>query len=195
MLLRAGREVSRVVRAANPRNARPEARGQGGRCSPVRRMPPWTTPGSGAGGPPVAKLYSPQTPLWRSGPVTKRATPEGTADHPEDAAQAARARHCNGGRVGSVGSGSGSGPGLGGGSPGKGEGRGEGKGDGGWMGGMGCCEGTALHSPEFVEAEPSRRAVGARFDGPADAEHTTGCVVARRNLDRGRGRRGEWHTS
>ena len=42
-----------------------------------------------------------------------------------------RARHCKGGRVGSVGLGSGSGPGLGGGSPGKGEGRGEGKGDGG----------------------------------------------------------------
>ena len=61
--------------------------------------------------------------------------------------EARRARHCKGGRVGSVGPGSGSGPGLGGGSPGKGEGRGVGKGDGGWVGGTGCCEDTALHSP------------------------------------------------
>ena len=53
-----------------------------------------------------------------------------------------RARHCKGGRVGSIGSGPGSGPGLGGGSPGKGE--------GGSVGGMGCCEATALHSPEVA---------------------------------------------
>jgi hypothetical protein len=57
-----------------------------------------------------------------------------------------RARHCKGGRGGSIGAGSGSGPGLGGGSPGKGEGKGSGMGDGGSVGGMGCCEGTALHS-------------------------------------------------
>ncbi len=64
---------------------------------------------------------------------------------------AGHARHCKGGRGGSLEAGSGSGPGLGGGSPGKGEGRGVGKGDGGSVGGgMGCCEGTALHSPEVA---------------------------------------------
>ena len=64
---------------------------------------------------------------------------------------AGRARHCKGGRGGSIGAGSGSGPGLGGGSPGKGEGKGSGKGvGGGSVGGMGCCEATALHSPEVA---------------------------------------------
>ena len=60
---------------------------------------------------------------------------------------AGRARHCKGGRGGSIGAGSGSGPGLGGRSPGKGEGKGSGKGVGGPVGGMGCCGATALHSP------------------------------------------------
>ena len=73
--------------------------------------------------------------------------------------------------MGSVGSGSG--PGLGGGSPGKGEG----KGDGGLVGGMGCCEATALHSPEVAGAAPSRRTADAAFDGSADAQHTTRSVT------------------
>jgi hypothetical protein len=170
MLLRGGREASRVLRAAGPRDACPEARGQGSRHSPARRVQPWTTPGSGAvDGPPVAEPHSPGTAPKRSVPVTERAMAKGLGGPPEDAAQAALARHCQGGRVGSVGSGSGSGPGLGGGSPGKGEGKGE----GGSVGGLGCCEATAVHSPGVV-GEAAARIVGAGFDGPADAQHTTG---------------------
>ena len=83
-------------------------------------------------------------------PATKRATLKGMEGRPDDTAEAGRARHCKGGRGGSIGAGSGSGPGLGGGSPGKGEGKGSGMGDGGSVGGIGCCEAMALHSPEVA---------------------------------------------
>ncbi len=88
-------------------------------------------------------------------PVGPRAVPQGWTATLKTS-EAGRARHCKGGRGGSVGAGSG--PGLGGGSPGKGEGKGSGIGDGGWMGGMGCCEATALHSPEVAggAAAPDR---------------------------------------